>query len=189
MNHLIGLNSFNLFEPARILEFKDGDLSYDALFSMDKSIRDTVAKNPFAEWRDIESSLSLVGFDMAVEDGRTVFWHSRQWDEHLTAFADSFFVTFPRSAGMEVAGKIVLATNYPALFALISDEDINSRAFLLVTGDHEVIYPDDKLWVDMGSNEKIALGPVTIIEDQFSSEAQLLKAKNNLISSGYIVED
>ena len=189
MNHLIGLNSFNLFEPARILEFKDGDLSYDALFSMDKSIRETVSKNPFAEWGDIESSLSKVGFASAQEDGRTVFWHSRQWDEHLTAFADSFFVTFPREAPMEVAGKVVLATNYPALFALISDEDINSRAFLLVTGDHEVIYPDDKLWVDMDSDVKIGLGPVTIIEDQFSNEAQFQKAKQNLISSGYVVEN
>ncbi len=187
MNHLIGLNSFNLYEPAHILEFKGEDLSYDTLFSMDKSIRETVANNPFAEWGDIEISLNKVGFCAAQEDGRTVFWHSRQWDEHLTAFADSFFVTFPRSASSEVAGKIVLATNYPALFALISQDDINSRAFLLVTGNHEVIYPDDKLWLNEDSDRKVALGPVTIIEDQFSSEAQFTKAKSNLISSGYIV--
>jgi hypothetical protein len=187
MTHLIGLNSFNLYESPRILEIAMGELSYDTLFDLDRALRQVIALNPHADWGLLEQNLRKAGFVEARDDGRNVFWHSRNWDEHLLPPSESFFVSFPKNASVEVADKIFLATNFPAMFAVVPTVDINSRSFLIVTGGHDLIYPDEMLWEDEFMLKKIPLGPVIVIENQFATQEQFNAAKNKMASSGYEV--
>jgi hypothetical protein len=183
--NIIGLNSFNLYEEPKYIEVLEKDFCYETIFSIDRSIRSVVQEKPRANWNDIAVGLKNNGFKIVDEAIDKVFWHARRWDEHLAAHSQSFFVTFPDTASPEIAGQVFFATNYPALFAIVSTENLPQNGLLLINSEHEVIYPDDLVWSDETCSEYIPIGPMVLIENQFANESEINQAKRDLLISGF----
>lgn len=187
MTHLIGLNSFNLFEDPKFIEVEESAFCYETIFKIDKSIRSSVNDNARASWQSIEKDLRSNGFIFTDKATKPVFWHARQWDEHLAGSASSFFVTFDDNSGPELAGEVFLATNYPSLFALVDPDDVADRGTLLINSNHDIVYPDDYVWKDEVFSGKIPLGAAIIIESQFPQGNGVDIAREQLVNAGYSV--
>ncbi len=187
MTRIIGLSSFNLFEQPKYISVADQDYSFETLFLIDRVIRGVVGASVTADWGQLEPALKAEGFVFIQEPSGGVFWHPRYWNEQTTPSARSFFVEFPDSAPYELAGEIILATNYPGFFAPVPDEYFSSQKLLLLNANHEPIYPSDLAWDSDEQNSQLELGPVKVIKRQFATEDQYLAAKFFLADSGYLV--
>lgn len=186
-SHFIGLNSFNLYEDPKFIEVEEKEFCYETIFAIDRSIRTTAQKYPKANWNQIKAGLVQAGYHFVSDTNGSVFWHARQWDEHLVSTSKSFFVTFPDSASHEIAGEIFLATSYASLFAIVSTEHLHGGSLLLINSSHEVVYPDDLVWETPECENQIGLGSVVLIESQFSTPQEIDLARQELTLSGFEV--
>lgn len=189
MSKLIGLNSFNMYDSPKYIVVDEDGFSFDTLFRIDRTIRASVSEFPTATWDYLEKGLVTEGFVFVAEvaNNENVFWHPRYWNEHLTPTSRSFFVVFPDSAPYELAGEIVLATNYPSLFALVPNEYINGNKMLLLNSNHEPIYPDDLAYGSLDGDVCLPLGPVAVVAEQFATQDDIEVAQQHLVESGFIV--
>ena len=187
--HLIGLSSFNLFENPRYIEVAEDRMSYGTILNIDRCIREVVIQHPRAQWNVIEEGLSRSGFEVTDDAvAQNIFWHARHWDEHMDGSQLSFFVTFPSNSPPELAGEIFMATTYASLFALVSDSDRLSGNLLLINSEHEVVYPEDQVWMDDTQSSRVPIGPVIVIQNQFATSEQAEAARQRLQASGYEVD-
>lgn len=114
-----------------------------------------------------------------------VFIHSRPWDEHLVGYGQSFFVAFPENAPYELAGRMLLASPYPAVYASVSADYTDKNHVVLINSDYDPVYADDMAWNTEEHEAQCAIGPVHLPRDQFVDESDYLAAKKALITSGY----
>lgn len=189
MSHIIGLGSIR---PSGVdmVYVQVSELVNETIFSLDRSLRSVVKKNPRAEWSHFLSALERDGFStiLAPKDN-PVFIHSRPWDEHLVGYGPSFFVSFPETAPYELAGRMLLASSYPSLYASISADYLDKNKVVLLNADHDPVYSDDLAWVTEERESKAAIGPVILMPDQFSEKSEYIAAKESLLISGYEVLD
>lgn len=185
---LIGINSFDLFAVTKFIEVEKHLCSYDTFFAIDKSIRKTVEKFPRATWDQLEAGLVEDGFYFPLlPSGSTIFWHPRNWDEHLVESARSYFVTFVDYMDDDLTKDVLIATSFPALFALVPECVINSKKLVLINSEHEAIFPDDEIVDIFDPSQKVPIGQVVLFKNQFPSQATYDAAKQDLIDSGYMV--
>lgn len=167
------------------------ELNYGHLFSIDRVIRSTYKENSKAGWRDVAGGLENAGYSF-LENPRDeqIFLFFRAWDEYLLNDGESFLVSFSETAAYELRNKLFLATPYPLFYTAVGSNYVGGNGrVLLVNQDHEPMYPDDMVWQDAEQTLKIAMGEVTLVQEQFPGESEYLKARDILLLSGYQVCD
>ena len=185
---LLGLNGIDLFQDPLFIELGDDRFSFEAIFEVDRFARAAALANPRIKMPELKAVLQGAGFNFVDAPGqRRVYWHSRFIDEHLlSARYSSFFVHFSDDCSFELLDGCFLATNRPALFNLISPTyQTDGQQTLLVSENHDIIYPDDQVWADPEMTRLIPIGPVCVIEEQFPNRASYEMAKTQLVESGY----
>lgn len=163
-------------------------LENETLFRLDRKIREAIHANPRTDWEDISQLLAKSGFQPIPEpDGYPVYMHPRPWDEHLNSSQKSFFVTFGDDSPYELTGQLLFATSRPQNYTNVSADYVGKNKVVIITHDHEAVYHDDVAWSNPTHAEKIPIGQVTLIPDQFYTEKEYTLACNILKYSGYIV--
>lgn len=187
MSHIIGLASIRPSSVDMVF-VQVSELQNETVFSLDRSLRSAVQKNPRAEWSEIVSRLERDGFTSILNPrDNPVFIHSRAWDEHLTEKGQSFFVNFPLNAPYELAGHMLLATPYPLLYASVSADYLGADKVIVINKDHDPVYADDLAWRCENRLDKIPIGPLYLMAEQFFTEVEFMNAKRVLLASGYEV--
>lgn len=185
MKHIIGLGSMR---PTGVdmVYVQVNKLETETILSLDRSLRMVVQNNPLAEWPQLLAGLESDGFAAILHPrDNPVFIHSRSWDEHLGGHGQSFFVSFPETAPYELAGQLLLATPYPLLYTSVSADYLGPNRVIVINQDHDPVYADDLAWSDENQIEKLPIGPVILLREQFSSEDEFSLAKRTLIASCY----
>ena len=190
MSNIVGISSMRS-NANEITYVSVPEMSYRHLFSIDRLIRSAYKENQKAEWPDIVRTLEGEGYSYLPRPRNSnIFVFFRAWDEYLLNDGESFLVFFPESAAYELCDKIFLATPYPMYYAAISKVyEGGVGKVLLINEEHEPMYHDDMVWKDQDQTEKVALGPLHLVAEQFPSEFEYLKAKESLLASGYQVGD
>lgn len=143
-------------------------------------------------WDVIGRALEEAGFvsiaRAKVPDDTLTFFYPKPWDEAWAGSNEfSFFVTFPSSAPHELVASLILATSYPSFFCSVAPDFSGPEHVLLISADHEAIYPDDLGYRDAESDDQIHIGCVVLPEDQFTSPQAFERAHASLLRSGYLV--
>jgi hypothetical protein len=185
MSNIIGLTSIRPSGESLVF-VQVSELVNETLFALDRVMRSAVRERPWAEWPFLAARLNQEGYTSVTRPGEhAVFVHSRPWDEHLVTFGESFFVTFADGAPYELAGQLMLASPYPHFYGGVSADYIRRGAVVLLDANHDPVYPDDLAWESEEHLQRRPLGPVELIEEQFSSKAQMDAARRSLEASGY----
>lgn len=190
MSNIVGITSMRS-NSNELTYVSVPEMSYQHLFSIDRLIRSAYKENTKAEWSDIVKTLEVEGYSyLSRPRNSNIFVFFRAWDEYLLNDGESFLVFFPESAAYELCTKIFLATPYPMYYAAISKAyEGGAGKVLLINEEHEPMYHDDMVWKDQEQTQKVALGPLHLVAEQFPSEFEYLKAKESLLASGYQVGD
>ena len=190
MSNIVGISSIRS-SAMELTYLSVPELSYRHLFSIDKLIRAAYKANAKAEWNDVVKTLEGGGYSFLPRPrNSSIFVFFRAWDEYLLNDGESFLVFFPESAAYELRNKVFLATPYPMYYAAISKSyEGGVGKVLLINEEHEPMYADDLVWKDAEQTEKMELGKLHLVKEQFPSEFEYLKAKESLLASGYSVGD
>jgi len=187
MSEIIGLNGIRP-SGADTVYLQVEKINLSTLLRMEKAIRAVVAANGSAEWNEIAAALEPQGFLSILHPrNNPVFIHSRPWDEHLVGGGRSFFVAFPENAPYEVLGQMMLATPYPLLYCPISADYLGKGKVVVLNNDLDPVYHDDFPWATQERLERVHIGAVIVVKEQFFSEEEYNSAIQTLLSSGYEV--
>ena len=186
MGHIIGLNSVSIDQKTQFLEVDQ--LDFETVFAIDRTIRAVSATSPLDSFEPIATQLAKINIKPLGDDlqGESVYMHSRPWNEGLNKTNQSFFVTFTEESPDLLAGKVFLASNYPAHYAMVATEYLSHNHFIILTGDHDPIYPDDLIFLS-GDKLELPIGQIEVIKDQFHTDDAYEVARQQLITSGYDV--
>lgn len=189
MSFIIGLTSLRPSE-ADLVYLQTAELNVHTLMSLERSMRGVVQLNRFSEWPEIQKALEKDGFSPVVPaQGEAIFVHARPWDEHLTHVdhLQSFFVTFPSDAPYEIANRLFLASRNASLYSMVAEGYLGGGKVIIITNDHDLIYPEDDAWIDDTHTATKHIGRVELIREQFCGETEYAEALAVLTASGYEV--
>jgi len=167
------------------------EINFHHLFNVEKLIRSAYKVNKQAGQAEVLQQLESGGYSrMSGPSDSEVFIFFRAWDENLLNDGESFLVSFPKTSACELRNKLFLATPYPMFYAAVSASfQGGAGRVLLVNQAHEPMYPDDMVWQDAEQTNKIPLGELELVKEQFSTDSEYSRARDILLRSGYIVSD
>lgn len=167
------------------------EINFHHLFNVEKLIRSAYKVNKQAGQAEVLQQLESGGYSrISGPSDSEVFMFFRAWDENLLNDGESFLVSFPEASAYELRNKLFLATPYPMFYAAVSASfQGGAGRVLLVNQAHEPMYPDDMVWQDAEQTNKIPLGELELVKEQFSTDSEYSRARDILLRSGYIVSD
>ena len=143
-------------------------------------------------WSVVAQGLREAGFEPLraheVTPADPIFMYPKPFDEAWGSSSHSFFVTFEDTAPHEIAGQLVIATNYPGFWTQTVADFAGADSVVLISPEQEAIYPDDLAYADTAGQEQIPIGTVIVPHEQFISEQAHRQAMQKLANSGYAMD-